>query len=134
LFDQARVPRRHHPIASAEQQNRTKSRENLKAEVVSAHFSCSTSLIVKPSRAQIFVAIAVLSAPLMSIFSQASASETYRINFSDVDGNALSTADGHITIVVLVNKANIDKARAVGDRIPDFCLVNPMYRMITVLA
>ena len=69
----------------------------------------------------------------MSIFSEATAGETYRINFADVDGNALSTADGHITIVVLVNKANIDKAHAVGDRTPDFCL-NPMYRMITVLA
>lgn len=105
----------------------------MKAEVVSAHFSCSTSLIVKPSRAQIFVAIAVLSAPLMSIFSEATAGETYRINFADVDGNALSTADGHITIVVLVDKANIDKAHAVGDRTPDFCL-NSTYRMITVLA
>ena len=70
----------------------------------------------------------------MSISSEATTGETYRINFADVDGNALSTADGHITIVVLVNKANIDKAHAVGDRIPDFCLVNPMYRMITVLA
>ena len=69
----------------------------------------------------------------MWIFSEAAAGETYRINFADVDGNTLSTADGHITIVVLVNKANIDKAHAVGDRIPDFCL-NPMYRMITVLA
>jgi hypothetical protein len=89
---------------------------------------------VKPSRAQIFVAIAVLSALLTSIFSDATAGEPYRINFADVDGNALSTADGHITVVVLVNKANIDKAHAVGDRVPDFCLVNPMYRMITVLA
>ena len=70
----------------------------------------------------------------MWIFSEAAAGETYRINFADVDGNTLSTADGHITIVVLVNKANIDKAHAVGDRIPDFCLINPMYRMITVLA
>jgi len=76
----------------------------------------------------------MLSAPLMSIFGEAKLGESYRINFADIDGSALSTADGHITTVVLISKSNIDKARAVGDRIPDFCLTNPIYRMITVLA
>jgi hypothetical protein len=76
----------------------------------------------------------MLSAPLMSIFGQVKLGESYRINFADIDGSALSTADGHITTVVLISKSNIDKARAVGDRIPDFCLTNPIYRMITVLA
>jgi ABC-type uncharacterized transport system permease subunit len=70
----------------------------------------------------------------MSILAQPTAGENYRINFLDVDGNALSTADGRITTVVLVNQSNIDKARAVGDRTPDFCLGNSNYRMITVLA
>ena len=70
----------------------------------------------------------------MSIFGEAAVGERYRINFADVDGNALSTADGHITILVLVGKSNIDKAHAVGDRAPDFCLTNPTYRMITVVA
>ena len=76
----------------------------------------------------------MLSAPLMSIFSEATAGESYRINFVDVDGNALSTANGHITTVVFISQPNIDKARAVGDRAPDFCLGSPTYRMITVLA
>jgi hypothetical protein len=89
---------------------------------------------VRPSRAQIFFAITLLSTPPMSIFGEATVGESYRINFADIDGNALSTADGHITIVVLVGKSNIDKARAVGDRAPDFCLADPTYRMITVLA
>ena len=70
----------------------------------------------------------------MSILAQPTAGENYRINFLDVDGNALSTADGRITTVVLVNQSNIDKARAVGDCTPDFCLGNSSYRMITVLA
>lgn len=60
--------------------------------------------------------------------------KVYKINFVDVDGNIFSTADRRITIVVLISQANIDKARAVGDRIPDFCLANPNYRMISVLA
>ena len=76
----------------------------------------------------------MLSAPLISIFGEATVGESYRINFADVDGNALSTADGHIMTVVLIGKSNVDKARAVGDRTPDFCLTNPIFRMITVLA
>jgi len=70
----------------------------------------------------------------MSISGEAAEGDSYRINFADVDGNALSTADGHITILVLAGKSNIDKAHTAGDSIPDFCLTNPVYRMITVLA
>src|SRR5262249_37990472 len=43
------------------------------------------------------------------------------------------TADGHVTIVVLSTTADHEKARTVGDRVPDFCLGNPEYRMITVI-
>src|SRR5215467_12307368 len=60
--------------------------------------------------------------------------QDYQISTVDVDGNALSTADGHLSTVVLCSKANIDKARLIGDRSPDFCLGNPAYRMITVIS
>ena len=70
----------------------------------------------------------------MSILAEPTASQSYRINLVDIDGRALSTADGHVTTVVLTSKANVDKAHTVGDRIPDFCLGNPAYRMITVVA
>lgn len=60
--------------------------------------------------------------------------QNYQISTVDVDGNTLSTAGGHFTTVVLCSKANIDKARLVGDRSPDFCLGNPAYRMITVIS
>jgi len=75
-----------------------------------------------------------LCAPSISILAQPTDGKNYRINFVDVDGNALSTADGRITTLVVINQSNIDKARAIGDRIPDFCLANSKYRMITVLA
>src|SRR5438132_125941 len=58
----------------------------------------------------------------------------YRINLFYVDGHTFSIDDGHITTVVLTTQSNIDKARAVGDRTPAFCLGNPTCRMITVLA
>ena len=76
----------------------------------------------------------MLSAPLTSIFAELTVGESYRVNLVDVDENTFSTADGHITTVVLVSKSNIDKAHAVGDHTPDSCLGNPTYRMITVLA
>ena len=70
----------------------------------------------------------------MSILGELTVSESYRVNFVDIDGNTFSTADGHITTVVLIGKSNADKARAVGDRTPDLCLTNPIYRMVTILA
>jgi hypothetical protein len=58
---------------------------------------------------------------------------TYSISLLDVNGNKVSTADGHVTIVVLTTAADHENARIVGDRVPDFCLGNPDYRMITVV-
>ena len=62
-----------------------------------------------------------------------STGNTYSISFVDIDGNKLSTADGHVTIVVLTTSADREQARTVGDHVPDFCLGNPAYRMITVI-
>jgi len=59
--------------------------------------------------------------------------QIYALTFTDVDGNTLSTADGHVSVVVVATLPNIDKARTVGDRVPDYCLGNPTYRMITIV-
>ena len=61
-----------------------------------------------------------------------SAGQIYSFNFTDVDGHTLSTSDGHVTIVVLTTPADSEKAHTVGDRVPDYCLGNPSYRMITI--
>jgi hypothetical protein len=58
---------------------------------------------------------------------------TYRLSFVDIDGNKHSTADGHVTVIVLTTAADREKARTVGDRVPEHCLGNPAYKMITVL-
>lgn len=52
---------------------------------------------------------------------------------TDLDGNSLSTADGHVTTLVLASRADADKARLVGDRSPARCLGEAKYRMITVI-
>jgi hypothetical protein len=70
----------------------------------------------------------------MSTLAEPTIGQDYRINFADIDGKTLSTADGHMTTLVLVSKANVDKARTVGEHTPDFCLGNPRHRMITVVA
>jgi len=70
----------------------------------------------------------------LSIFGEATKGETQPLKFIDVDGNALSTADGHFTVLVVSAQANTDKAATVGARIPDFCLGNANYRMITAVS
>ena len=79
-----------------------------------------------------FAAIALfLSATLLR--GALSSGATYSLSFVDIDGNKLSTADGHVTVLVLATTADWEKARAVGDRVPDYCLGNPDYRMITII-
>jgi hypothetical protein len=71
-----------------------------------------------------------LAVPLRAVLSDG---QIYALNFVDVDGRILSTADGHVTVLVLATTADSEKARAIGDRAPDFCLGNPTYRMITII-
>jgi hypothetical protein len=78
-----------------------------------------------------FVAAMALFPPLLS--GALSSGTTYSFSFIDIDGNKLSTADGHVTVLVLATTADWEKARAVGERVPDYCLGNPDYRMITVI-
>lgn len=85
------------------------------------------------SRAQIISPLAAVLLSILTTLSDAGAGQNYSLNLVDVDGNTFSTADGRTTILVLTTQAGTDKARAVGDRTPDFCLGNPAYRMVTVL-
>ena len=88
---------------------------------------------MKPSRAQILFVFSAFFSAAISILAEPTISQAYRISFTDIDGDTFSTADGHITTVVLVGKANVDRARMVGDRVSDFCLGNADYRMVTVV-
>jgi hypothetical protein len=83
---------------------------------------------------QIFLSLATaLLLPAMPARGALSTGNAYSISFVDLDGNKLSTADGHATIIVLTTSADREQARTVGDHVPDFCLGNPTYRMITVV-
>ena len=69
----------------------------------------------------LFAAVALLlSAALLR--GALSSGATYSLSFVDIDGNKLSTANGHVTVLVLATTADWEKAREMGDRVPDYCL------------
>jgi hypothetical protein len=79
-----------------------------------------------------FAAMALfLSTPLLR--GALSNGTIYSLSFVDIDDNKLSTADGHVTVLVLTTIGDREKVRTVGDRVPDYCLGNPNYRMITII-
>jgi len=91
-------------------------------------------LVVSVRALQIFLLVAMsLLLSGMLACGELSTGNTYSISFVDINGNKHSTADGHVTIVVLTTSADREQARIVGDHVPDFCLGHPAYRMITVV-
>ena len=83
---------------------------------------------------QFFLLLATaLLFPGMLARGELSTGNTYSISFVNIDGNKLSTADGHVTVLVATTTADWEKAREVGDRVPHYCLGNPNYRMVTII-
>lgn len=80
-----------------------------------------------------FLAAALFLLPSTLLHGALSSGVAYSLSFVDINGEKLSTAHGHVTVVVLATPADWEKARTVGDRIPDYCLGNPNYRMITII-
>ena len=79
-----------------------------------------------------FFATALLASAEAEMASLA-VGETYRLVFTDVDRNQLATADGHVTIIIVTTKQAEEKARALGDRVPDEFVGDPKYRCVTVI-
>ena len=91
-------------------------------------------LLVNLRALQFFFVVAIAPLlPAMLVHGALSTGAIYSLSFVDINGNKLSTADGHVTVLVLATKSDWEKAHVVGDRIPDSCLGNPNYRMITIL-
>jgi len=96
--------------------------------------SSAICLLVNPRALQFFFVAAIapfINAALLS--GALSSGAIYSLDFVDIDGNKLSTADGHVTVLVLATTAEREKVHVVGERVPDFCLGNPDYRMITIV-
>ncbi len=58
---------------------------------------------------------------------------THRLTFEDVDGDELSTANGHVSIITVVTRENEEQARAVADLVPDRYVGDAKYRYITLV-
>jgi hypothetical protein len=80
-----------------------------------------------------FVATGVSFFLAASLNGMLSNGQRYALNFVDIDSHKLSTADGHVTVLVLATTGDAEKARAVADSVPDYCLGNPKYKMITII-
>jgi hypothetical protein len=104
------------------------------AETCERTTSSPICLLVTERALQFFFFTAMLFLPPGAcLYGALSIGATYSLSFVDIDGNKLSTADGLVTVLVLATPADREKARTVGDRIPERCLGNPNYRMITII-
>jgi hypothetical protein len=58
---------------------------------------------------------------------------TYPLMFTDVDRHQISTADGHVTIISVVNRRDEAKAQSVGDHVSQLAFGDPKIRLITLV-
>jgi hypothetical protein len=96
--------------------------------------SSAICLLVNLRALEFFLVIAI--APFINaalLYGALSSGAIYSLDFVDISGNKLSTADGHVTVLVLATTAEREKVQVVGERVPNFCLGNPNYRMITIV-
>ncbi len=61
-----------------------------------------------------FVATIAPLLPATLVRGALSTGAIYSLSFVDINGNKLSTADGHVTVLVVATTADREKARAVG--------------------
>jgi hypothetical protein len=82
---------------------------------------------------QCFFVLLILAAPRATEATLLKAGETHRLTFRDVDGNDLSTADGHVTIITVITRRSEEKARAISKLVPDRCIGDPKFRYVTLV-
>jgi hypothetical protein len=76
--------------------------------------------------------VAVLAATTLR-GAELHAGNTYPLTFTDVDRHQFSTADGHVTIISVVNRRDEAKAQSVGDRVSQISFGDPKIRLITLV-
>lgn len=91
-----------------------------------------TSLRVIFGRSQCFFLIAMLAMATAHAV-ELRVDNNYPLTFTDVDRHQLSTADGHITVITVVNRRDETKAQTVGDRLSKLTFGDPKFRLITLV-
>jgi hypothetical protein len=77
--------------------------------------------------------VALMFAAAIADAVQLRPGNTYPLVFTDVDHHQLSTADGHVTVISVVNSRDEAKAQTVGDRVTQFTLGDPKVRLINLV-
>jgi hypothetical protein len=57
----------------------------------------------------------------------------YPLTFTDVDRHQISTADGHVTVIAVVNRRDEAKAEMVGERVSQITFGDPKFRLVTLV-
>ncbi|MGI8435744.1 MAG: hypothetical protein ACR2NX_02410 [Chthoniobacterales bacterium] len=86
-------------------------------------------MILRPLLTFVFLCAAALCLPAAELAT----GNIHALTFEDVDGGAISTADGHVTIITVVTRQNEAKARRVADLVPDRYVGDPKYRYVTLV-
>jgi hypothetical protein len=91
-----------------------------------------TSLRAIFGRSQCFFLIAMLAVATVQAV-ELRVGNNYPLTFTDVDRHQVSTADGHVTIITVVNRRDEAKAQTVGDRVSKMIFGDPKFRLITLV-
>lgn len=109
------------------------SRSRRPGKDLSAQHIVATCLIMIARRLQFIFAALFFGWARWVSSAELQIGSAHRLSFRDVDGNDLSSADGHVTIVTVVTRQNEAQAHAVADQVPDRCIGNPKYRYVTLV-
>ena len=82
---------------------------------------------------QIFFILAFLGGGVSADAAGLETGSVHRLVFHDVDGNDLSTADGHVTVITVITREKEAEAHAVADRVPNRYKGDRKYRYITMV-
>jgi hypothetical protein len=82
---------------------------------------------------QSFFLACLLAASATKAAAELQVAATHRLTFRDVDGQDLSTAAGHVTIITAITRENENDARAVSKLVPERCIGDPKYRYVTLV-
>src|SRR5947208_3044190 len=146
VLDDLRAARSNHPVAASATQR--KAERQTKRELLQGIFDHHRRLTIRMNSHHFralrrFSLPAILRAPqylflIAALATTARAIElrlgnNYPLTFTDVDRHQLSTADGHITIISVVNRRDEAKAETVGDRVSQISFGDPKFRLITLV-
>ncbi len=83
------------------------------------------------ARPQYFFLVALAAAIAQA--AELRVGSNYPLTFTDVDRRDFSLADGHVTIISVVNRRDEAKAESVGDRVSKISFGDPKVRLITLV-